>query len=64
MWSKKSLNKILIWIVLGSAVLGVGGVLANKKKANKIAGYIKKWNQRAISFLRSLFKKNKTDEKK
>ncbi len=62
MGSKKSLNKILIWIVLGSAVLGVWWVLANKEKANKVARYIKKWNQRAISFLKNLFKKAKKNE--
>ena len=62
MGTKKSLNKILIWIVLGSAVLGVWWVLANKEKANKVAGYIKKWKQRAISFLKNLFKKAKKNE--
>ena len=62
MKNKRSLNKILIGIVLGSAILGVGGALASKKKTNKWVKYIKKGNQNAIKFLKNLFKTRDKNE--
>ena len=63
MRKQNTFTKIIVWIVLGSAIVGIGGIIAKNKKSSKYKDYLWRWFRQALDFLKSLVPKKSHNDK-